>query len=104
MIAVRRLVGVAAFLAVLALLTSTDVWGEPRDKELDKWHKGDGKNKPAAKVELLEPAEEPEQNRFANVPVVSYQDRDGRFFALQVQPKFAASDDRPVDYLVMIDT
>jgi len=82
MIAVRRLLGVAAFLAVLALLTSSDAWGEPRGKELAKWREGgDGKNKPAAKIEL-QPAEEPEKNRFADVPVVIYQDKEDRFFAL----------------------
>src|SRR4051812_26690355 len=103
MIAVRRLLGVAAFLAVAALLTSSDVWGEPDKKELKNWRKDDdGKNKPAAKVEA--PAEEIERNRFEGVPVCVYQDKEDRYFALQIQPKLPEKDDRPIDYLVMVDT
>src|SRR5262245_30733896 len=104
MIAVRRLFGVAAFLAVVALLTSSDVWGEPRDKERAKWQNGDGKNKPAAKVEAQAADEAAEKNRFADVPVVVYQGKEDRLFALSVQPKLPETDPRPIDYLVMVET
>jgi tetratricopeptide (TPR) repeat protein len=103
MIAVRRLLGVAAFLAVAALLTSSDVWGEPGAKELKNWRKlDDGKNKPALKADAF--AEEAERNRFEGVPLSIYQDKEDRYFALQIQPKLPEKDDRPIDYLVMVDS
>src|SRR5262249_14046159 len=103
MIALRRLLGVAAFLAVAALLTSSDVWGVSGSNELKNWRKADdGKNKPALKVESF--ADGAERNRFEGVPVSVYQDRENRYFALQIQPKLPEKDDRPIDYLVMVDT
>src|SRR5438132_1670165 len=105
MIAIRRLLAVSAFLAVAALLSSTDVWGEvgPNKKEKD-WRKG-GKNvKPSG--EPAEAAAEPERNRFADQPAVVYHDRDRNetYFALQVQPKLPDAPALPIDYLVMVDT
>src|SRR5688572_2874892 len=102
MIAVRRLLAVTAFLAVSALVTSSGVWGEPGDKELAKWRKGE-KNKPAPKVKG-QFSEELESNRFAEKPLVIYQDRDETLFALQVQPKLPPAPALPIDYLVLVDT
>src|SRR5262245_53189827 len=100
MIAVRRLLAVTAFLAVIALITSSDVWGDPRDKE----KKGE-KNTPASKLKgQAQFSEELEKNRFAEKPLLSYQEKDETYFALQVQPKLPEVAARPIDYLVIVET
>jgi len=100
MIPVRRLLAVTAFLAVAALLTSSDVWGDP-DKDGKNWQKGE-KDKPAIKKDKKD--EELDKNRFVEKPVITYQDKDGTYFALQVQPKLPDAPAVPTDYLVLVET
>ncbi|MFO0881136.1 MAG: hypothetical protein U0840_27750 [Gemmataceae bacterium] len=104
MIQVRRLLAVGAFFAVAAILACTHVWGEPRrDKDLKDWRKGDGKtvSPPRDDGEL---ADDADRNRFADLPVVTYQHNADTLFGLQVQPKLPDAPASPCDYLVVIDT
>src|SRR5262245_63539207 len=104
MIQVRRLLAVGAILAGAAILTSTDVWGEPgRDKELNDWRKGDGKAvKPARDEGHF--AADLDRNRFTDAPVGAYKDGADTLFWLQVRPTLPDAPALPKDYLVLIDT
>src|ERR671925_504870 len=91
MIAVRRLAVAGAFLSLAALLTYSDVWGEPPGpgKDLAKYHSGRGEIKPAGKVEVSL-ADERATTRFTDQPVLLYKPEKGEhLIAIQVKPKLA---------------
>src|SRR5262249_18496628 len=88
---------------VAAILTCTDVWGEPgRDKDLKAWKKGGKVVKPSADDAAFEDIG---QNRFSKTPLVLYRPEKGdTLFGLQVQPKLPDAEKSTVDYLVIVDT
>src|SRR5262249_14327119 len=115
MVEIRRLTAAGALLAIAAVLTSSTVWGDPaKDKELKKWRSGAGEvirpddGGPIKALDNDTAVDEDiviEKNRFADVPVITYQTRTGEWhFALQVQPKLPDEPARPTDYLVLVDT
>ncbi|MFO0844433.1 MAG: vWA domain-containing protein [Gemmataceae bacterium] len=101
---VRRLLAAGGiFLAGAAILTCTQVWGDPgRDKELRDWHKGGGKAIAPPRDDAL--AEEFDRNRFEDRPVVVYERGGEALFGLQVKPRLPDAPAQPTDYLVLIDT
>ncbi len=102
----RRLLAVGAILGVAAILTCTDVWGEPgRDKDLKDWRKGDGKLVKPDDKDAGPPADDLNGNRFVDLPVVVYQpDTDVALAGIQIKPKLPDAPVRPKDYLVIVDT
>ena len=99
---IRRFVAVLATLTVAAAFTATSVLGDGGDKSRqrrlakDKAANIDGDK---ALTEDLAGA------KFASGGVLTYRTRDGALlFALQVKPKLDAAPERPVDYLIMVDT
>src|SRR5438034_740921 len=98
---VRRLLAVAAGLAVAAFLSSR-LWGEPANGKAGKSIlPGDG-NRPAA---AADPEAALAQSRFAQGGVLTYRPVEGaNYFALQLQPKLDPVPRRPRDVLILVST
>ncbi|HMF11867.1 MAG TPA: vWA domain-containing protein, partial [Gemmataceae bacterium] len=97
---VRRLLAVGGILALAVVITCTFVLGDPtRDKK--HYHPGDG-DPAAARTGL---PEELASTKFADQPAGTYAASDGiKYFWTQVQAKGIASERRPRDFLVLVDT
>src|SRR5438309_2288980 len=97
---VRRLRAVGAALALMAVITTSHVWGDPA--------------KPSAKrlasAATPDPVEEDvsydlANTKFAAGGVLTYRTTGGELlFSLQLKAKLEAGKERPRDYLVMVDT
>ncbi len=100
MLEVRRLQVVGVVLSLAAIITTVQVWGEPRkDKDLEDFRRT---NK-SGKAERL--FDEGPINRFADQPLSLYQSTTGEtLFALQVKPPLQALPARPLDLAVLVDT
>src|SRR5216683_1610095 len=97
---VRRVGAIAVLLALLAISTSTHVWGEPgRDK--DSKENGDGRNHLPPKGDARF-AEKIGISRFTNQPVLLYEAVKGdKFIAVQLKPTLEPLPARPRDILVL---
>src|SRR6266545_155416 len=100
---VRRLVAVAAGLAVVDFLSSRS-WGEPQSgKVRNSTLPGDG-SRPAA-GQAADPEAALAQSKFEQGGVLSYKPLEGdNYFALQLQPKLDPAPRRPRDYLLLVST
>src|SRR5436190_17737201 len=106
MIQVRRLGAVGAALALVAVITCTQVLGGPgKDDALKKWRKS-GIEPENGKAPADDLAADLAATKFAQQKVVVYQTRDNDVtFGWQLQQAFKADkDERPRDFLILIDT
>ncbi|HKB36789.1 MAG TPA: hypothetical protein VKD72_10060, partial [Gemmataceae bacterium] len=107
MIQVRRLGGLGAALALVALITCTQVRGGPgKDREQEDFRKG-GKDLEARKVADNNLEDDLAASKFATQPVVVYDTRGGdRDFGWTIKAplKNDAAGRRNRDYLILVDT
>jgi hypothetical protein len=102
---VRRLLAVAALLAVSAVLTSSRSWGDPGDRKDRARLLPDAAARPAAAAAPADAEAALALAKFARGGVVTYQTTDGdTLFAAQVKPALEPVKPRPRDYLIMICT
>lgn len=106
MIQVRRLGVVGAVLALVAVITCTQVRGGPdKDDALKKWRKS-GTEPEGGKVPADDLADDLAATKFAQEKVVVYQTRDNDWtFGWQIKPALKVDkDERPRDFLILVDT
>src|SRR5438045_1594871 len=99
---VRRLLAVAAALAVAAILSSR-TWGEPTGQVRKSILPGDG-GRPAAD-KGADPESALAQSKFEQGGVLTYRPVEGdAYFALQLKPALAPAPRRPRDYVIVVST
>jgi tetratricopeptide (TPR) repeat protein len=98
---VRRLTAVGVALALAAVCTYTQVWGDPaRSKGARDRDDGSAPAKAEQSV-----AADLAVSKFLHTPVVTYKDKDGVINAgVQVKPKIAETARRPRDFVLLVDT
>src|SRR5262249_55469295 len=88
MIELRRFAAVGGVVALAAMMTNPNLWGDPgKDRAEKTYHKGDG----TTRTVPSEAASEEAADRFADKPVARYEDQKTgeSLVALQIQPKLA---------------
>ena len=106
MIQVRRLGAIGAALALVAVITCTQVWGGPdKDAALKKWRQS-GTDPEGRKAPADDLANDLAAAKFAEQKVVVYQPHDkDPIVGWQIKLALKASEDsRPRDFLILIDT
>jgi len=106
MIQVRRLGAVGAALALVVVITCTQVLGGPgKDDALAKWRKS-GTGPESGKAPADDLADDLAATKFAEQKVVVYQTRDNDVtFGWQLKLAIKAAEDvRPRDFLILVDT
>ncbi|HMC88712.1 MAG TPA: vWA domain-containing protein, partial [Gemmataceae bacterium] len=99
----RRLKVVGGFLALVAIITTSHLWGDPakpvHGKRLGRAHN----HAPDLADEGF--TDDLAESKFAKGGMVTYRTSAGdSLFALQIKPKLEAAPDRPRDYAIVVDT
>jgi tetratricopeptide (TPR) repeat protein len=106
MLAVRRLLAVGTLLSLIAVLATSQLWGQPgRERGQNPLSSTDAQQPNAVPNSGDPVAQAQSLSRFADRPLVLYRTEEGEtLMALQVKPRLEPVPGRPRDYLILIDT
>src|SRR5438105_1503107 len=104
MTAVRRLWPIGAFLALGAIITCSQVWGDPtRSRDYPK--SSTLEDRTGFRMADADLPENLAASKFADHPVVRYTSQNGdNYVALQIRPELPAVEKRSRDYLIAVST